>query len=208
MSAVEAQAGGAMLPPALDAPFTMEQARVKAAEQLRWIVQTGVDAVLVTCTAYAALLADEQARCPVPVVLLDELLFNSLVRISGPQLLLFTNPGTVEGTLRRLRDYAAARHVSLDQLEVRVIDGVFELILQGRKAQYVAEVAAAVRRLLEAEPGKAVSVAQLSMVDSARLVEDELGVRIGGPLAGLREWLEEFVGEDVHDGERIAEWKG
>lgn len=173
-----------------DAGFSEREAAQKVAEQVSWISTCDVAAVVVTCTNYAALLPG--APWPVPVITIDEPLFAHLCRQRAPQLLLFTNAATVEGTMKRLRAYAE-NHGASPQVEARLIDDLFELVMQGRTEEYNAAVASALRDAVSSGVGD-VSVAQLSMVPAAAMVERELGRPIGNPLAALSQRLQAFLG--------------
>ena len=74
--------------------------------QLEWMAASGLDAILITCTNYIAMLPDEPLDLPLPVIKIDEPFFAYLCQQESPHLLLFTNPATVEGTMRRFADYA------------------------------------------------------------------------------------------------------
>lgn len=170
-----------------DAGFDEAQARARVGEQLRWIAGANVDAILVTCTNYIALLDEaDEASLPVPVIKLDEPFFAEACETAGPQTILFTNPATVEGTMGRLRAYAEARGLDI-QAEALVVPGTFELVMRGENERYAAELSRALRELLAAPDAKPIFVAQLSMVAAAEAVERELGARIGNPLKPLAE---------------------
>ncbi|UJF33388.1 hypothetical protein [Paenibacillus hexagrammi] len=176
-----------------DKDYTYEAARGKSREQLQWAASCGVDAALVTCTNYIALLAEEETHVQVPVINIDEPFFASLCEHSQPQIVLFTNPATVEGTMSRLRACAAAWGKEL-QVEARVMEGAFDLIMSGRQAEYTETLAEYLHRLIESEPDKAVSAAQLSMVLAADRVGRETGRVIGHPLASLQTYAVERLG--------------
>lgn len=176
-----------------DAGLDSELARRKAAEQIDWIAHAGVDAILVTCTNYIALLEEERLRTSVPIIKLDEAWFESVCGIAGPQLLLFSNPATVEGTMRRLSQYAASRGVFSGHWEALLAENSFPLIMQGRKQQYEEEIAGYIRGLIASRPGVPVTVAQLSLAGAAGAVERETGTAIGNPLKSLTELLSDIV---------------
>ncbi|MDQ1913436.1 hypothetical protein RAC89_23850 [Paenibacillus sp. GD4] len=168
-----------------DQHFDETAAKNKVIEQMEWIVQSNVDAILITCTNYIALLDESRLHTTIPIIKIDEPFFRYVCDIAEAQILLFTNPATVEGTMRRLHQFAAAYHKPTSHIEVRVIENTFELIMQGNKEQYEQEVSKYIRDVLVSENNKRVSVAQLSMVDTARNVEREFGVTIGNPLHSL-----------------------
>ena len=177
-----------------DAAFGSEQAGDRVAEQLAWIARTNVDAILITCTNYIALLDAERERAiAVPVVKVDEPFFADVCDYPVPPTLLFTNPATVEGTMARLRAYATARGQTI-RAEARIVPDAFELIMRGENERYADAVSRSLRELLAAPGAKPAFVAQLSMVDAAEAVERELGARIGNPLKPLAEAVRAALG--------------
>ncbi|WHY00455.1 hypothetical protein [Neobacillus sp. DY30] len=161
-----------------DEGFTDSNAQRKVKEQVEWVVQSGVDAVLITCTNYIALLEDLAAN--VPIIKMDEPYFEVLCEIDQPQTILFTNPDTVPGTMNRLQQYAKSKQKVLD-IEVVVIENTFELIMSGKKDEYQKEVADSLKNY----QGRTVSVAQLSMVGAAQQVEQETSQMVINPLGAL-----------------------
>lgn len=157
--------------------------------QLEWISQSNVDAILITCTNYIALLQEDQYEIPVPIFKIDEPFFSYVSNVAEPQILLFTNPATVDGTMQRLHEYSV-RHGKSINVEVRVIENTFDLIMQGKKEEYEAEVSKYIKRLVQMGENQAVSVAQLSMAAAARKVEGEMNVRILNPLATLTAYMQ------------------
>jgi len=160
-------------------------AKNKVREQLEWIANTGVDVILITCTQYLALLEELRLQTAIPIIKLDEPFFHAVCQMEGPQVLVFTNPATVDGTMGRLRDYAHAHGKTMDQLEICVMENVFELIMRGPKARYDEAVSMCLKRLVDERPDRRVAVAQLSMVDAAEIVEREWSVKILHPLQTL-----------------------
>jgi aspartate/glutamate racemase len=168
-----------------DKSFDEVQAKNKVIEQIEWISQANVEAILITCTNYIALLEENRLHTSIPIIKIDEPFFSSVCNIAEPQVLLFTNPATVEGTMRRLNEFASTHDKSISNIEARVIENTFELIMQGKKEQYVEEVSKYIEGILASEKSKKISVAQLSMVETAVKVERELNVKIGNPLESL-----------------------
>lgn len=162
-----------------DRNFHEADAQQKVKEQLEWIAQSNMDAILITCTNYIAILQEDQLSISVPIIKLDEPFFNFICNIPQPQTVLFTNPATVEGTMERLKQYADTYQKTLD-IEVVVLDNTFELIMQGRKEEYNEKVTKILEQLINDD--KIISVAQLSMVDAAQVVEAKTGSSIINPL--------------------------
>ncbi|MGG1517214.1 hypothetical protein ABE504_17520 [Paenibacillus oryzisoli] len=183
-----------------DPGFSVERAKEKVAEQLRWMLHTKPDQLLITCTNYIALLDEERLHTQVPILKIDEPFFEEILAQSGPQLLLFTNPATVEGTMARLHHYAAQLGVALGEVEAAVIANTFELIMQGKQEAYTREVADYIVRLLANNPGLKMSVAQLSMVEAAERARRQSGAAIGNPLTPLTKYLIEVPAMSPRDG--------
>jgi hypothetical protein len=168
-----------------DADFSREQAEEQVRQQLAWMASCGLDAILITCTNYIAMLPDEPLDLSIPVFKIDEPFFAHLLQQPSPHLLLFTNPATVEGTMRRFHDYAGdAGH--RPEIEVEIIPGSFELVMAGKTEEYAAAVSERLRALASSGEYSAISVGQLSMADSALRIRAETGVPIGNPLDSLR----------------------
>ncbi|MGE7981466.1 hypothetical protein [Solibacillus sp. NPDC093137] len=162
-----------------DQNFHEADAQLKVKEQIEWIAQSNIDAILITCTNYIAILQEDQLSISVPIIKLDESFFDFICNIQQPQTVLFTNPATVEGTIERLKLYAATKKKSIN-IEVIILNNTFDLIMKGRKKEYNQEVARMLEKLVDDD--KIISVAQLSMADAAQLVEAKTGRSIPNPL--------------------------
>lgn len=162
--------------------FHLEEAQEKVKEQIEWIAKCNVDAILITCTNYIAILQEEQLTTSVPIVKIDEPYFESICNSQQPQTILFTNPATVKGTMERLKEYAYNHQKSID-IEGIVINNTFELIMQGLKKEYDQEVSNFL--INNIHNGKRISVAQLSMVDASKEVENITSKDILNPLEPL-----------------------
>ncbi|GMK46758.1 hypothetical protein PghCCS26_38870 [Paenibacillus glycanilyticus] len=167
--------------------FDKVKVKEKAADQIKWIAQSGVDAILITCTGYIALL--EEVETNLPIIKIDEPFFNEICKITQPQILLFTNPATVEGTMKRLMNFASSHDYQLPDIEVRVIENAFQLIMLGQKTEYADEVFKFIEKMLQSEQDKKIAVAQLSMVKAAERVAQEYNISISNPLAPLEAYV-------------------
>ena len=176
-----------------DSDFSTDQAEQQVRRKLEWMAGCGLDAILTTCTNYIAMLPDEPLDLAIPVIKIDEPFFADLLRQPSPHLLLFTNPATVEGTMRRFHDYAD-RAGHQPHVEIDVLSGTFELVMAGKTEEYTAAVAGQLRELVRSGRYEAISVGQLSMADSALCVTAETGVPIGNPLHSLRLHLAQELG--------------
>lgn len=157
----------------------VSEAEKKVKDQIEWIAQSGVDAILITCTNYIALL--KQLEVNIPIIKIDEPYFEALCKTEQPQIILFTNPDTVQGTMTRLEQYAKNYQKSLD-IEVKVIENSFELIMSGKNEEYQKAVYHYMKQL---DSNHSLSVAQLSMVAAAQQVEQETSKTIINPLNTL-----------------------
>ena len=171
-----------------DADFSLDQGEQQVRRQLAWMASCGLDAILITCTNYIAMLPDAPLELGLPLIKIDEPFFADMLRRPTPHLLLFTNPATVEGTMRRFHD--VARQAGPEpHIAVEVIAGTFELVMAGRTEEYAAAVSGRLRQLARSGDYAAVSVGQLSMADAAQRVSAETGMPIGNPLDALRDHL-------------------
>lgn len=174
---------------ASDPGFSEEQARARVAEQMEWMAAAGLDAILLTCTQYTALLEEKRLQTRIPILKIDEPFFDAVLAIEGPQTLLFTNPGTVDGTMTRLKRHAAARGMALTDVETRVIEHAFPLLMEGKETEYNRLITEYIGNL--PSEGRAVSAAQLSMSGAADAASAETGRTIFHPLGTLADYLEE-----------------
>lgn len=165
-----------------DEGFKLADAQNKVKEQVEWIAKCNVDAILITCTNYIAILQEEQLSISVPIIKIDEPYFEYISNITQPQTILFTNPATVNGTMERLNHYAYHHQKTLD-IEVIVINNTFELIMKGQKQEYNQEISKFLNEILKED--KIISVAQLSMVDASKEVEYRTSTPIINPLDTL-----------------------
>ncbi len=176
-----------------DAGFDLGPAEQQVRRQLDWMAGCGLDAILITCTNYIAMLPEEPLDLTIPVIKIDEPFFAHLLEQSSPHLLVFTNPATVEGTMSRLQDYAKQRDQQPD-IAVEVIPGTFALVMVGKTEEYAAAVSDRLRELARSGRFQSISVGQLSMADATQGVAVETGVAIGNPLEPLRDHLANQLG--------------
>lgn len=178
-----------------DPNFEEAHAKQKVLEQIEWIAHANVEAILITCTNYIALLEESRLTTSIPIIKIDEPFFRMVCQHTEPHILLFTNPATVDGTMRRLYEFASTHDMFVPHIEACVIGSTFELIMQGKSEQYVEEVSAYIMGILASDKSKTISVAQLSMVEAAHKVERELKVTIGNPLDSLIAHFDSYFGK-------------
>lgn len=172
-----------------DPTFTEEAARQRVQSHLHWMSGCDLEALVVTCTTYAALLGEHPGQ--IPVIPIDQPFFAEVCATSGEQLLLFTNPATVEGTMRRLLAYATSAGAS-PQVEPVLVPDSFHLFMAGEIGEYNARVAEVLRKA-SARTSARVSVAQLSMVTAAEQVSAEQGGAIAHPMNALAARLQSII---------------
>ncbi|MCD1257595.1 hypothetical protein B5M42_001925 [Paenibacillus athensensis] len=156
-----------------DPGFTLKEARHRMKDQLEWIIQTKADALLITCTQYIALLEESKIHMPIPLIKIDDPLFANICSSTKPQILVFTNPSTVDATMKRLQAFAKQRNQSFQLPETRIIPHSFELLMLGEKHAYLQLVNRYIKQLLAAEADKRVIAAQLSMSGAADEIAKE-----------------------------------
>ena len=171
---------------ASDKNFSEAEAQLKVKEQIEWIAQTHVDAILITCTNYIAMLQEEQLSISVPIIKIDEPYFEYICNIQQPLVMLFTNPLTVNGTVERFNQYARKHNKCLD-IEVMVINNTFDLIMKGLKQEYNQAISNFLNTIIDED--KIISVAQLSMVEASKAVEGSTSKTIINPLDPLIAYL-------------------
>lgn len=175
-----------------DYDFEKEQARNNLKDIIKYIAKSDVDTLLLTCTDYITLL-DENFKIDIPILKIDEPFFEMICQVEEPQTILFTNNRTVSGTMERLRLYAQQNNKSI-QVKVEVIEGIFELIMQGRKEEHDAKLEKYLYEIMK-DRNEMLSVAQLSMVDATTRVENIIGRNIINPLNALEEYCIQSVNE-------------
>jgi aspartate/glutamate racemase len=175
-----------------DCDFEKEQARNNLKDSIKYIAESDVDTLLITCTDYITLL-DENFKIDIPILKIDEPFFEMICQVEEPQTILFTNNRTVSGTMERLRLYAQQNNKSI-QVKVEVIEGIFELIMQGRKEEHDAKLEKYLYEIMK-DRNEMFLVAQLSMVDAATRVENIIGRNIINPLHALVEYCIQSVNE-------------
>ncbi|MDF2958427.1 MAG: hypothetical protein K0S39_162 [Paenibacillus sp.] len=168
-----------------DTGFRAEQGQRKIADTLNWIASCHVDAILVTCTYFTAnITAELERELPIPVVKIDDPMLALICGSNQSQLLVFTNPATVDGTMNRVHQYARSAGTT-PQLQVHLLDQTFQLMMTGKKQAYVELVTAGLERLAVQYPGYQLWAVQLSMVPAAEQASLTAGVKIGNPLEAL-----------------------
>ncbi|MFS0784495.1 hypothetical protein [Bacillus sp. 1P06AnD] len=163
-------------------PDHTAQHRVKG--QLEWISSCHVDAILITCTNYIACLDELSIAFNIPLLKIDEPLFQFLCSHQERHTLFFTNPKTVPGTMKRLQEYSQLLDTPVNT-QVDIIEGAFDLLMKGRKQEHDQRVSSYIIEKSRKEGSYA--VCQLSMVDAAEQAEHRISSPIIQPLRLLKE---------------------
>ncbi len=178
----------------IDPTFSASRAQMRVRGQLEWIAESGVDGIVITCTAYSASLPPEsELGLSIPVVTIDEPFFAAVCRSAGPQTILFTNPGTVAGTMGRLAAYAATVPVTLSA-SAELIPDAFDLFMAGRQAEHDDLLAARLEERIGRASKGTLFAGQLSMSAAVLKVGKETGGALTGPLDTLEKAIAERVG--------------
>ncbi|MRN52714.1 hypothetical protein [Paenibacillus monticola] len=175
-----------------DADFTKEIVEKKVIETLDWIANCHVDAILITCTFFTALLNNEVHHYPIPIIKIDEPLFEEICEINQPIIVAFTNPNTVNGTMNQILSYSRMKGKEIDA-EPFLLENTFDLIMQGKKSEYIQSVSKGLISIIENNPKKSVVAAQLSMVPAAQLIENLRNISIGNHLKSLSSYMEKVL---------------
>jgi len=184
------------------ASFPSEFIQNKAKEQIEWMAQCEADAILITCTAYIAILEEMELSISIPIIKIDEPFFASICSSKKPQMILFSNPQTVDGTIMRLQKHAEDEHQLID-FQIGIIPDSFDLIMKGHKKEYDQKIKEALLALIE-QGESAISVAQLSMADGAKAVKQKTSAVIINPLSTLVS----AVAEQMHLTEKKIKMEG
>jgi hypothetical protein len=177
----------------MDADFTNEIAQKKIRETLDWIANCHVDAILITCTFFtAAMTQTRMTDATLPIVKIDEPLFQEICQTNQPQIVVFTNPNTVQGSMDQLHAYAKKLDKVI-QVESILLPHTFELIMQGKQNEYIEQVVQGLAHIKDQHPETNIFAAQLSMVPAAERIEQESGAKIGNHLDSLSRCLEKTL---------------
>lgn len=164
---------------------TKEQSHAKLREQLNWMRNCGVDAIVITCTQYAALVTPEdEATATVPLFTIDGPFFHELARHTELQVLLFSNPATVQPTMERLVKHAHSQNLH-PEIQVSLVENAFALLMENKQEAYREAIKDALYQLRQTFPDQPIAVAQLSMAPVADQFAKENDCTISHPLHSL-----------------------
>ena len=151
-----------------------------AFQKITSIIEQQPDFIFITCTNYIVLLEQMDLETTIPLLKIDDLLFEQLEEIQVPIKILFTNKQTIEGTMTRLEQ----RIPSILDIEVIFIPDVFDWYIAGDKIRHDQKVQSI---LLDLDsPQHVLAVAQLSMAKSAENYSKNSGKQVLSPITSLK----------------------
>lgn len=176
-----------------DPAFTAQAAAGRIRETIHWISQCRVDALLVTCTYFTAMIPNDSPEFPIPVIKIDQPLFDDICEQNEPVIVVFTNPDTVDGTMRQLLSCCQAKSKDI-KIESALLPNTFQLMMQGKKEAYIKAVSEGLDRMATDYPQTRIVAGQLSMAPAAELVSRQRGVAIGNQLHSLADHIGKLLG--------------
>lgn len=184
---------GLLLQNSGEATRPQEHSHAKLLDHLSWMHSCSADAIVITCTQYAALLTEEdEAELDSPVFTIDGPFFHQLAQSSAPQVLLFSNPATVTPTMERLTQCARSTGYQ-PEIEIRIVENAFTLLMENKHEAYKDAVMEGLHLLHQTHPEHYLAVAQLSMVPVANQFSSETGRIVVHPLHSLTSQMVETL---------------
>ncbi|MGG0656641.1 hypothetical protein [Rummeliibacillus pycnus] len=148
-----------------DPNLTHEEAKRKVLEQIDWIAASEVDAIVITCTNYIAIL-DDASKWSIPIIKIDEPFFKAFSQLPSPRTLIFTNHETVDGTTKRLNHYLHQNNKS-NNYSIKLIPKAFGYLMDGNIDVHNEIVVKKLTELKSNHPDY-LALAQLSMVEAGK----------------------------------------
>lgn len=168
--------------------------------KLKWIEKTGVDMIFITCTNYITLLEDIKLDINIPVLKIDEPFFEEIKQTSRPVQVIFTNEGTVAGTMGRLHNYLRGQ-ISFP-IEYEVIPKAFDLYMHGKTTEHDQHLS---EFLVNQDFKKqTIAVAQLSMSNAAIEYSNKNKQFIINPLSAMKNHLLKHLNSEEKKSEHAA----
>lgn len=176
----------------MEAEFTNEVVEKKVIETLNWIANCRVDAILITCTFFTSVYNEKIHDYSIPIIKIDEPLFESICQTDQPIVTVFTNPSTVKGTMNQLLSYSRMKGKEIE-VEHVLLENTFDLIMQGKKSEYINSVSKGLFNVIEKNPNRNVVAAQLSMAPAAQLIQKQINIPILNHLESLSSYMKESL---------------
>ena len=99
--------------------------------------------------------------------------------------------------MNQLINFATTQKKNI-QVEPYLLENTFNLVMEGKKEEYIESVSNGLNRLIINHPDKIISAAQLSMVPSAENIESKTDTYVGNHLKSLSNYLEELLKLNVY----------
>lgn len=153
-------------------------------KQLDELMQYQPDAILVTCTNYIVFIEKIQRIFPIPILQIDEILFEQLPQTTSVTVL-FTNEKTISGTTARLSRSCPW----LQEINIVFIDEVFEWYLRGDLEAHHQRIIATLKKLATTEM---MIAPQLSMGEVIQLCNEKYQQQIFSSSEALKKHFSVF----------------
>lgn len=154
-----------------DPTFTSEEAKKKVLEQLEWMSKIGIDAIVITCTNYSALL-DDTSSLGIPIINIDEPFFKAFAQLPSPKKLIFTNPKTIKGTTKRLNEYLCKQNKPNNYI-IDTIPNAFDYLMDGNIELHDEIIYNKLTEMMK-DHANNLAIAQLSMVEAVGNIHTEI----------------------------------
>ncbi|WIV20055.1 hypothetical protein QPK24_04885 [Paenibacillus polygoni] len=112
--------------------------------------------------------------------------------MNQPIIVTFTNPNTVDGTMNQLLSYSRMKGKEIE-VKSSLLENTFDLIMHGKKNEYIESVSNGLINIIEENPKKSVVAAQLSMVPAAQLTEKKTDIPVRNHLESLSRYMKEVL---------------
>ncbi len=145
------------------------------------LIEQQPSCILVTCTNYIVLLDQLKFETSIPILKLDELLFEQLAKVRTPIKILFTNEQTIKGTMTRLKQ-SCPFNLSIEAI---FIPEIFEWYIKGEKQRHDKQLLSTLLNLNASE--YTIAVAQLSMVSGAQAYSKLTSINVLTPITAFNE---------------------
>lgn len=114
--------------PALSSVSNSKIVAAKVQEQLEWMLLVEIEAIIISCSYYAAYIP---GNFPVPIITLEQLLFDELKDEKYVDLV-FTNPKTVDASME---NYLKLKNIQ-QKVTIHIVPNAFQLVMANNLAAY------------------------------------------------------------------------
>lgn len=166
-------------------PIELQKAYVL--EKLNELMSQEPAIIFVTCTNYVVLLDELNIRTHIPILKIDEVLFEQIKEVNNPVKMLFTNKETMPGTMKRLHQVI----MKDNEIEAMHIPNAFDYYLAGDTLKHDQKVLSTLLEL--GTYGKTIVVAQLSMARIAAIYSKLSGNQVLSPVTALKDYMKKLM---------------